>query len=305
MKSSGPLYSVILALVLAVPAFSQQLDPPEVSVVSAGRTSVTIQVRAGDSGAPDGFVVEWMPVDRYQALGAWSSSVELAGRAEFTGVPTLNPTPGLDSYRLGPGEVAEVVIGGLFDETGALATDPSELADGTEYIVRARATSDQADVEESNSSITLHCRTKPHDPTDCTKSAGYWKTHTGSWSRVDALTLGLGTYDPSQLLAILRQRARGNGLVSLAHQLIATRLNLLLGANPPRSVVEVVGEADAAIGALIVPPVGTGRLDPAVTAPWTRELEAFNTGVTGPGRCGHGVMPITTPTWGSLKTLYR
>lgn len=305
MKPGGLFVSVLLLLASSAPASGAQLDPPGVSLVTSDCSSITIQVQAGDSGAPDGFVVEWLPASRYEALGGWPAVDALLGRAEFVGIPTLHETPGLDSYRLGSREAALVVLGALFDETGAVASDAEELAEGTGYVVRARVLPGRFDIGAGPGSAALHCRTKPRDPAGCTKSQGYWKNHPESWSRVESVALGRVSYDRTQLLAILSKPARGNGLVSLAHQLIATRLNLLLGAVPPRQVIEAMGAAETAIGALVVPPVGTGRLDPAATAPWTRALEAFNTGATGPGRCAHGVMPVTTPTWGTLKTIYR
>ena len=45
------------------------------------------------------------------------------------------------------------------------------------------------------------------------------------------LTLGTVTYSQAQLLAIFNTPVRGNGLISLAHQLIAAKLNILAGAN--------------------------------------------------------------------------
>src|SRR5436305_9837109 len=64
----------------------------------------------------------------------------------------------------------------------------------------------------------------------CTFTLGYWKNHPGAWP-VTSLTLGSTTYSQAQLLSIFNTPVRGNGLISLAHQLIAAKLNILAGAN--------------------------------------------------------------------------
>ena len=128
-------------------------------------------------------------------------------------------------------------------------------------------------------------------------SQGYWKNHPESWSRVTSLALGSVTYTQAQLLAILRQPAHGNGLVSLAHQLIATRLNTLLGALPTQLVALAAEQADALVGALVVPPVGGGRVPPCATRQVTWTLRSFNSDLR--------VTPAVTATWGTLKSIYR
>jgi hypothetical protein len=298
---------LLLALGLASPVLGVPLEVPAVSFVTADRTSITLQVQAGSSGAPAGFTVEWLPADQYRASGGWPVSAASVSGSDFSGVPTLSPTPGLGGFQLGADQAAEVVIGKLFDETGLEASNSAELEEGTEYAVRVRAAGAGAGREESPNSPTLFCRTPLRTSTDCTVTQGYWKNHPGSWSRVISLKLGSVTYDQAQILDILRQPAKGNGLVSLAHQLIATRLNLLLGAVPPESVNLAVSLADTAIGTLVVPPVGGGRLVPGSTSPITWTLDEFNNGLLGPGHCPSDlrIVPAAGTTWGTLKSLYR
>ena len=307
MKSTSLFISVLLALGLAAPVFGAPLDAPSASLLSSDRTSITLRVQAGPSGAPAGFIVEWLPADQYRALGGWPASGGLVRSSDFTGEPTLNVTPGVESYQLGAGQAADVVIGELLDETGLVASDPAELGEGMEYVLRVRAVAAGPGLEESASSITIDCGTPPRSPTDCTVSLGYWTKHPESWSRVASLTLGSVTYTRAQILAILRKPARGNGLISLAHQLIATRLNLLLGVVPPASVNQTLDLADAAIGALVVPPVGGGALGPCVTRPLTWTLRSFNNGRLGADRCPRNsqILPVTGATWGLLKSMYR
>lgn len=96
--------------------------------------------------------------------------------------------------------------------------------------------------------------------------------------------LGTINYAQVQLLQIFNQPAAGNGLLALAHQLIATKLNIANGADPS-AIQSAVNSADALIGALVVPPIGNGFLSPGATSTLTNTLDNYNLGVTGPGHC--------------------
>jgi hypothetical protein len=307
MKLSSLFISILLVLGFAAPALSVPRDAPSATLLTTDRTSITLRVQAGPGGAPAGFVVEWLPADQFFALGGWPISTASVNGSDFTGVPTLNVTPGSESFRLGAGEVTEVVIGELFDETGIETSENAELAEGTEYVVRVRAVADLPGLEQGANSTTITCTTSPRTSTDCTVSLGYWTKHPESWSRVASIKLGSVTYTRAEIIAILRQPARGNGLVSLAHQLIATRLNMLLGVVPPASVSNAVAQADAAIGSTVVPPVGGGRLVPCSTRRLTKTLRSFNNGSLGPDRCPRNmdIVSATGTTWGTLKSIYR
>ena len=98
------------------------------------------------------------------------------------------------------------------------------------------------------------------------------------------LTLGAVSYNKSQLLQILNRPAQANGLVILAHQLIAAKLNIANGADPA-AVQQSVIDADGMIGGLIVPPIGNGYLSPAQTSELTDTLTEYNEGTIGPGHC--------------------
>ena len=97
-------------------------------------------------------------------------------------------------------------------------------------------------------------------PFACVRGQGYWKNHPDAWP-VTELQLGNVTYTQEQLLAILHQPVRGNGLLILAHQLIAAKLNIAAGADPS-CIQDAIAEADALIGDLVVPPIGDGYLSP-------------------------------------------
>src|SRR6185503_5119844 len=104
---------------------------------------------------------------------------------------------------------------------------------------------------------------------DCALTQGYWKNHASAWD-VTMLSLGNVSYTQDELLAIFRTPVRGNGLISLAHQLIAAKLNVANGADA--SGVDIAG-ADALIGDLVVPPIGDGYLAPGSTSGLVGELD--------------------------------
>ena len=113
--------------------------------------------------------------------------------------------------------------------------------------------------------------------TRCAFSQGYWKSQT-RWP-VSSLHLGTVSYTEAQLRAILSNSTRGNGLVDLAHQLIAAKLNAAIGANST-ALFTAIANADTLIGSRVVPPVGNGFLSPTATTALTNQLEAFNNGQT-------------------------
>jgi hypothetical protein len=117
----------------------------------------------------------------------------------------------------------------------------------------------------------------------CTLTQGFWKNHPDAWP-VSSLTLGSVSYSQAQLLSILETPVKGNGLVQLAHQLIAAKLNVASGASGS-SIAGSIVSADTLIGALIVPPVGDGSLSTEDTSSLNDALDAFNEGATGPGHC--------------------
>jgi len=126
----------------------------------------------------------------------------------------------------------------------------------------------------------------------CTLTQGFWKTHTGLGPQADAwpalpggtMTLGTVNYTKAQLISILNTPPKGNGLISLAHQLIAANLNILNGADPT-AISATITAANTLIGALVVPPVGSGSLAPSAVSALIQALEQYNEGVTGPGHC--------------------
>jgi hypothetical protein len=100
------------------------------------------------------------------------------------------------------------------------------------------------------------------------------------------LTLGNPghSYTVAQLVSILQATPSGNGLISLAHQLITAKLNIAHGADGS-AIASTIASADSLIGNLWVPPVNYGSLAPSATSALVTALNNYNTGVTGPGHC--------------------
>jgi hypothetical protein len=297
---------VLAALGSAIPAAAQKLDTPVVRLVENSHSSITVEVEAGPSGAPAGFVVEWMKKSDYDALGGnWPADAYDARvvYCSFYGQPTWNVSTG--SYLLGPGETVQVELGDIFDETGIYANYYDELIDMQNYsapqayVLRVHAETDGY-ADESDRSPTLEASTKPAAE-NCTFTIGYWKTHPEVWP-VAGLTLGSVAYTAAELLSILNQPSGGNGLIILAHQLIAAKLNIAAGADPT-PVSATIAAADAQIGALVVPPVGAGFLTPASTSGNATILDNYNNGNLGVPHCGQ--VPAQVKTWGSVKAGYR
>lgn len=300
-----PLALSLVALVLAcASAFAQTTpDPVDVTVVSAGHARVRLTVTAGPSGAPNGFEVCYMPATLFASLGGVWPAVGWApgeGWVDYLGLGTLNTwgTAQVD-FKLAPNQVLDVEIGDAGDETGVSGTTAGELVESTSYVVCAFAMPALGGVR-SPLATTRDCGTTPQGH-NCTFTQGYWKNHTSAWP-VTNLTLGTVNYTAAQLLLILNKPAAGNGLISLAHQLIATKLNIAMGAISP-TILASVATADALIGGLVIPPVGAGTLSPAVTSALTETFDEFNEGESGPTHCG--TTPARTSTWGSMKRDYR
>jgi hypothetical protein len=264
-------------------------------------TSVTFDVQicgGATTGAPAGVSLQWVTAAQL-ANGpdgiagtlddnTWpaSESLDLC-KASFSG--NANGS----AYNLGKGQCTSVQIGdNLFDDPGASSNCPSTpLLCGTTYAVRGFAHATSA-LNRSAFTTNLFCTTEACEPAGgCTYTQGYWKTHgpipTGNnvneWP-VTSLTLGGVSYTDLELQAIFDKPAAGNGLITLAHQLIAAKLNLASGADDS-AIAGAIASADALIGSLIVPPGGAGSLPSSATSSLTAALTLFNQGDIGPGHC--------------------
>ena len=129
-------------------------------------------------------------------------------------------------------------------------------------------------------------------PFNCVLGQGYWKNH-AEWP-VTELQLGNNTYNRQELQMILETDVRTNGLVSVAHQEIAAKLNIASGADGS-CIQQTLANLDALIGDLVIPPVGTGFLLPRQTASYVSILTQYNEGFLCSPSC-NAPLPPTRPT---------
>jgi hypothetical protein len=300
MKNSFAKFFVITACVAALGLISSvgvyaqkkktKLDAPTVIFVSSTASSITLKVKAGATGMPAGFSLQWMTLNEYLTNGSQFYSSDVVCKASFSG--NANGS----RYNLGPGEEVQVNIGDTLLDAGASVGNCSgePLICDTSYVVQVfahasstLARSDFAIFGVDGSFKTIPCVVGG----GCTFSQGFWKTHgpiptgnnTNQWP-VTALSMGTVPYTDLELLSILNTPAAGNSLVNLAHQLIAAKLNVANGADGS-SIAGTISAADLLIGGLVAPPVGSGTLDPSDTNALKAALTDYNEGATGPGHC--------------------
>lgn len=237
-------------------------------------------------GAPAGFSLQWLTADDFATYGWLSSSDPLLCKGSFSGNAFGH------YYSLAMGQQVAVNIGDLlFDNPGASTNCDLPLQCGTQYVFRSFAHATNTHLRSDFTGV-LVCSTQACEPEGgCTLTQGFWKTHgpipTGNnvneWP-VTSLVLGSISYTDLQLQSILDKPAQGNGLVALAHQLIAAKLNVANGADDT-DVAAAILAADNLIGALVVPPVGAGSLHPSLTSGLNATLASYNEGAIGPGHC--------------------
>jgi len=288
------------AALLAPAAFAAPQSTPAVGSYISRPSSVRFMVMAGATGAEGGFTVEWIKKSTFDALGGWPASDDPAiRRGDFTGVPVWITTGTAGDYTLPPNKWQVIGLGDLFDESGVSANSTEELEASTSYVVRVIAKASGAyTASAATPNIVVETSLQPQN---CTYTQGFWKNHASQWP-VNNLTLGTVNYTAAELLSILNEPAAGNGLIILAHQLIAAKLNIAAGADPTAAAAAIAA-ADAQIGALVVPPVGAGYLSPASVSATATTLDNYNNGLIGPGHCAP--TPTTLKTWGALKSTYR
>ena len=282
------IVAVSSVLVSPVSSAKSKMSTPTITCGTASKVSIQITLTAGTTGAPAGFSLHWMTLADYVANGSvWPSSDSTSlCHASFSGNANAS------RYNLAAGESVTVEVGDLLFDNGTSASCIDPLVCGTTYVFRAFAHANST-YNKSDWTPNLQCSTLPCEDlqNNCTYTQGYWKTHgpvpTGNnvnmWP-VTSLTLGTVNYTDLQLQAIFNTPAQGNGLISLAHQLIAAKLNIANGADGS-SVAATIAAADALIGSLVVPPVGAGSLAPSTISSLSTTLDNYNNGLIGPGHC--------------------
>jgi hypothetical protein len=314
------LIGLTLAVCLVgVAAAQTRYAPPTLSKVDEGLFRITLGITAGANGSPAGFTVQWMKKSDYDALGGWAADGDPRLKyCQCYGPYVLNQWAG--SAIMGPGETSYLQLGDLADEDpsalygneyGPLGNPNGPPYRSWEYVVRAFTEGDGYG-DASDFSSTLNVQTMA---SECTQ--GFWKNHGAgachSGNNADVwpascftpnMTLGTVQYTKTQICSILQQNVGGNGLISLAHQLITAILNGCNNSSYPPSVAAAIANAHALIGGLVIPPVGGGSLNPGTTSSTTETLDDYNNGLLG------GVKDCPTPvransTWGRIKVLYR
>ncbi len=128
----------------------------------------------------------------------------------------------------------------------------------------------------------------------CPAGQGFWKNHAEAWLVTD-LMLGSQMYTQVELIAILNLPPQGDASLILAHQLIAAKLNIAVGADAT-AISSIVAQGDALLAAF------PNRL-PLGVAPSSTEgntmtslssvLDVFNNGGL---TVGCTLTPTETPT---------
>jgi hypothetical protein len=299
--SGKVLFATVCGLFLsaawAVARPAQIPSAPSLGCAGATGLSIALEVCAGPAGAPGGFSIQRTSVESFVAGpdghfgtaddNGWPEGNE-AGicTASFVGRAQFSPR------ELRPNQCVTVDVGQLLADSGASTNCSGSLQCGATYVFRAlaRGAAAHAGIPVSPN---LFCSTLRCSPavSGCTVTAAYWKDHgplpprgnVNEWG-VSSLALGNVVYSDLDLQAILETPADGNGLIALAQQLIAAKLNVANGTDDTDAASAILA-ADKMIGGLVVPPRGSGDL--AIDATWeiTEILTGYNEGAIGPGHC--------------------
>lgn len=315
MKKSAFTVLAVMAGLAAIPLVTNpvfaaprktKMDTPVISCGASTQVSINVQVCAGATGAPAGFSVQWQTAKDFAQYGGWPADSSCPV-TDPNGIPgdgdeiytcgdsfckaSFSGNANLSRYNLPANACVTVNLGEFLFDEGASTDCAFALECSTNYVFRSFAHANSS-LQRSDFTANLSCSTLDcgHEES-CTLTQGYWKTHgpipTGNnineWP-VTGLTLGTVTYIALELQAIFDTPAAGNGLISLAHQLIAAKLNVANGADDTDAAASIAA-ADALIGSLVVPPVGSGSLAPSATSALTTSLKDYNEGNTGPGHC--------------------
>jgi hypothetical protein len=236
---------------------------------------VTITNHSGQLGQPfgpepkAGFSMPGSPVDVFEDETATLTDL-LTCPTGFTCVPSATGPWSLN---------ASQVI------TYSVAVTPTTAACGQTFQMPNVATLTEDDtqtVHTDSAVVNLMTMTCPVS-TACTYTQGYWKNHASAWP-VNSLNLGNRVYTKTELLSVFNRPVKGNGLISMSHQLIAAKLNVANGT-APAGIAATIGQADALIGTMVVPPVGANFLSTSITSGLNGQLDAFNNGLSGAPHC--------------------
>ena len=296
------------------PLKAESIDTPQIFCASTTEGSINITVCAPNSGTsatglPAGFSLQWMTCSDFAANGnQWVDSDDpRLCKASFSGNANLS------RYSLAPGQCVTVNPGDFLFDNGASTNCAAPLQCGTCYVFRAfgHATNNlnRSEFKNNLNCSTVDCGNSCDDGDSCefcnccVISAISWGNGApcgnGFWQfPVTSLTLGTVTYTDLQLCQILNTPANGDVLLALAQELIAAKLNQIntriqlpglqcsgYTCEEIAMVERCVAEADALIGSLVVPPFGSGSVDPTVADSLITCLHAYNGSTLGVDGC--------------------
>lgn len=179
--------------------------------------------------------------------------------AAFDGVPDLKgPSAYVDPhvpFTLAPSTTQ--LLAGVDNLDYYIGTQPMTLSVTTRSLVYGTYP-DVVNIRISARGTAVVSIVYTYLPRQCegagTATLGYWKNHPKAWP-VETLVLGRITYTKAQLLTILKTPVRGDKTVSLAHQLIAAKLNVHPSlCNQGDCIIDEIAAADALLS---VCPVGS------------------------------------------------
>jgi len=137
--------------------------------------------------------------------------------------------------------------------------------------------------------------TEPHTVTGCTRTQGYWRTHSQfgpapfdeTWSELEDGANTQFFESPFTYHGILWEPVRGNAYIILGQQYIASELNILSGASMPAGVVDAFAEAQALLEEhAIEAKIDKDNPDRDRAIDLARILDEYNNGFAEPGSCG-------------------
>ncbi len=118
----------------------------------------------------------------------------------------------------------------------------------------------------------------PTTPAPGTGTIGYWKNHASAWP-VESIKIGNKTYSVSQAISLLGTPSKGDKTIDLAKQLIAAKLNVLVG-NVSSCIDSIITSAD---NWLKTHPVGSNVRGSSSAwnqaSPWHEMLDDYNNGL--------------------------
>ncbi len=95
--------------------------------------------------------------------------------------------------------------------------------------------------------------------------------------QVQELQLGNVIYDREELQSIMDESSGDNGLIAVAKEQIAAKLNIANGANFD-CIEQTVTDVDVLIGNLVIPPIGSGFIPLGNVQGYVNQLAQYNKG---------------------------